>query len=482
MHSDVGGGYSNDSLSYVSLEWMMSEAEKAGLRFAPETAARFRQMRDDCGPMHDSRRGAGGYYRYQPRRIDAVMPAPPAGTRIMCDPRQKPGLLQAVKLHRSVVERIRASQDGYAPIVVPSGYAIVGGCDDAIHAPSNPTAFATRREAVWNEVWKKRVTYFALVGVSLVLVLLPFLETRWPAAPCTGPTCLVGNVVIALGTFLPALASPWIDAFARRPNTFLALAAVIAALTAHGRTLQRRIGDLMGEIWNTAQAAAHRDPRRHWIYRLRTHRAYQAALQFLKWKLVPALFGLSMLVLGPALALLTVDVVYQRARLQLGEASGATCDPASTSTGDRFRASDVCWDARAEVRANTPYRVTFVVQEPWFDGSVPATPLGLAPGKASAARPLWVPLRRVLSEPWFTPMAKVVAPDGRSRIYPLAAHRIDAPLPTYVATFVPTEAGAVRLFVNDAILSLHGLSRAAYADNRGEATVTIAPLAAGTGP
>jgi uncharacterized protein (DUF2235 family) len=32
MHSDVGGGYPDESLSYVSLLWMMEEAEKAGLR------------------------------------------------------------------------------------------------------------------------------------------------------------------------------------------------------------------------------------------------------------------------------------------------------------------------------------------------------------------------------------------------------------------------------------------------------------------
>ena len=33
MHSDVGGGYPDDALAYVSLEWMMKEAADAGLRF-----------------------------------------------------------------------------------------------------------------------------------------------------------------------------------------------------------------------------------------------------------------------------------------------------------------------------------------------------------------------------------------------------------------------------------------------------------------
>jgi uncharacterized protein (DUF2235 family) len=36
MHSDVGGGYPDDSLSYAPLHWMMREAHDAGLRFRPD--------------------------------------------------------------------------------------------------------------------------------------------------------------------------------------------------------------------------------------------------------------------------------------------------------------------------------------------------------------------------------------------------------------------------------------------------------------
>jgi uncharacterized protein (DUF2235 family) len=41
MHADVGGGYPDESLSYVSLLWMMEEAENAGLRTLKVIKDRF---------------------------------------------------------------------------------------------------------------------------------------------------------------------------------------------------------------------------------------------------------------------------------------------------------------------------------------------------------------------------------------------------------------------------------------------------------
>jgi hypothetical protein len=39
MHSDVGGGYSDDSLAYVSLWWMIEHAEMSGkgIRLLPSS-------------------------------------------------------------------------------------------------------------------------------------------------------------------------------------------------------------------------------------------------------------------------------------------------------------------------------------------------------------------------------------------------------------------------------------------------------------
>ncbi len=71
MHADVGGGYPDESLSYVSLLWMMEEAENAGLRTLKVVKDRFVALASSYGPIHDSRAGLAAYYRYQPRRISA---------------------------------------------------------------------------------------------------------------------------------------------------------------------------------------------------------------------------------------------------------------------------------------------------------------------------------------------------------------------------------------------------------------------------
>jgi uncharacterized protein (DUF2235 family) len=50
VHSNVGGGYPNDGLSYVSLQWMMREAEHQGLRFEDSIWAEQQSLADENAP------------------------------------------------------------------------------------------------------------------------------------------------------------------------------------------------------------------------------------------------------------------------------------------------------------------------------------------------------------------------------------------------------------------------------------------------
>jgi uncharacterized protein (DUF2235 family) len=68
MHSDVGGGYPDDSLAHVSLDWMMEQAQCRGLRFKDGARTQVALEMNPLGPIHDSRSSLGSYYRYQPRR------------------------------------------------------------------------------------------------------------------------------------------------------------------------------------------------------------------------------------------------------------------------------------------------------------------------------------------------------------------------------------------------------------------------------
>src|SRR5688572_8372886 len=122
MHADVGGGYPDESLSYVSLLWMMEEAERCGLRTLSVIKDRFVALASSFGPIHDSRAGIAAYYRYQPRRIAAWLDPVGWTTLSLRDPAitdaagRSRGLLSRVKIHESVINRIATGTDRYAPI------------------------------------------------------------------------------------------------------------------------------------------------------------------------------------------------------------------------------------------------------------------------------------------------------------------------------------------------------------------------------
>lgn len=191
VHADVGGGYPDDGLAHVTLRWMMDEAEAAvpgdaKLRFLDEIRARQRALADENAPLHDSRRGFASYYRYKPRRVSALG-------------NQQKSLAQRFKVevehpivHESVLRRIQAGQDGYAPISLPPAFRVQlveGGATDIEggegHLWKRGTRgavkedFAKRQEHVWNFVWWRRVAYFVTLGGTLFLASLPlFMEVK----------------------------------------------------------------------------------------------------------------------------------------------------------------------------------------------------------------------------------------------------------------------------------------------------------------
>jgi len=85
VHTNVGGGYPDDSLAYIPFVWMITEAKRCGLRFKsdyaslpadadvmrsdPDTFKNAVSKRDKDGRLYDPRKGLGGYYRYGPRKL-----------------------------------------------------------------------------------------------------------------------------------------------------------------------------------------------------------------------------------------------------------------------------------------------------------------------------------------------------------------------------------------------------------------------------
>ncbi len=85
MHSDVGGGYPDESLSYIPFLWMMDELED-GVDVIASFVQRARNLANPYGPIHDSRSGLAAYYRYQPRKIAAFIDPPTVATLSMRPP------------------------------------------------------------------------------------------------------------------------------------------------------------------------------------------------------------------------------------------------------------------------------------------------------------------------------------------------------------------------------------------------------------
>jgi uncharacterized protein (DUF2235 family) len=103
VHSNVGGGYPKHGMSLVSLHWMMSKAEQAGLRFIGQDRELYRHRRNVTDKLYDPRSGAGVYFRYKPRDIGEFC--------------QEFGITP--KIHNSVIERIVQGTKGYAPGNIP---------------------------------------------------------------------------------------------------------------------------------------------------------------------------------------------------------------------------------------------------------------------------------------------------------------------------------------------------------------------------
>lgn len=119
VHSNVGGGYPKQGMSYVPLEWMISkvewpqgdgsggEAEPWGLIFEDGFAQEVRDDANVNGKLYDSRSGAAAYYRYQPRDIRKLY----HGEGVKID---------KVQIHDSVFDRIDRRTGDYNPGNIPA--------------------------------------------------------------------------------------------------------------------------------------------------------------------------------------------------------------------------------------------------------------------------------------------------------------------------------------------------------------------------
>ncbi|MDP3693971.1 DUF2235 domain-containing protein [Bradyrhizobium sp.] len=485
VHSNVGGGYPDDTLAYIPFVWMITEAQRCGLRFKsdavpppalpadPDTFKSAISKCDKDGRIYDPRKGLGGYYRYGPRKLVQL-----------CNPQYKKKeddevLIERPKIHETVFRRIDNRAHAYAPIGLPPTYDVVRDTGEIVtpdrygfETDKEAKARADSQEHVWNDIWKRRIVYFATVAATLWLLAFPLLRSAPRSDEYVSPIRWVSDIIRVVGSFLPAFTETWINGYARSPFQFLALLLLVAVLIWFGTKIASRISDRMGAIWRGVPAVTPGLPN-NWIYRLRSHPRYIALHQGLKLRWAPAFFAALFVYLGVTFGSHLLYNVQDVAGFTCNEDGGATGLGRGEVRAVDFVALDLCNKTAISVEAGARYHVEVKATSEWSDGGIP-TQLG---GFYTTDAPAWyqrallmlaVPLRRELTRPWFRLVLRYGATGGEEVF--LDPDPEDGTIETVIR---PTRKGELFIFVNDAVIGIPGLYDVFYRNNEGTGKLTV---------
>lgn len=490
MHSNVGGGYPDDALSYVSLKWMTDQASDRSrgleLIFVPELLEHHTKKADPFGRLYDSRQGLKAYYRYNPRRIEWLTNGQKHEHGLA-----KPAVtIPRPKIHESVFRRIAAAPEAYAPIVLPERYAVVMEDGRIVDGKDNPyeTAAATARRAraqekAWDLVWQRRLVYFLSLFVTVYLVAVMPLTGPEPAGTPDRSNLIVRALDYGR-SFLPGMASPWITAWQAQPTQFFTGLVVLLLLRKRGQSLRARICGTMRGIWLKVVPPAREEWKtlsqaRSALAAVRSHAVYQLAFALFRRKVTPNVFGLAIL--------LCLLGAVNRAPFEIAQATGlggctGSAAPLAPAAGQTVTLQSVnfCTPTGISLERGSQYQIEFPNGLPsnWSDGDVAVTsPAGISPGAShlSLAQKgiftAFMPFRRLWREDWFVPIARI-GHRGADH-YPLTGSS---------TVFTAQTSGELFLFVNDAVLPLNVRPFAAgwdayYANNTGAADVKVTRIA-----
>ncbi|KJC54675.1 hypothetical protein UB31_03345 [Bradyrhizobium sp. LTSP849] len=442
VHSDIGGGYPDCTLSFVPLVWMVDQL--AGrLRFQSGTIQHFEDYQSAIGPRHDSRSGAAVLYRYGPR---PVLPGAANGG--------------APVVHFAVVERMLHGCDDYAPIMLPADARVLmpNGDEldltdegtretmktaylakargprrlkeaDAFTAMSMPDA--AMASLTRDTVWWRRVAYFSLlfmVGVIAVWPLIAYPLVQWSKQPVghqgisiiANIDWVFGAVVAPLANLirdvLPSYAAPWLNIAIYYPF----LTSIVVALTWWVWNKNSELRDTIQErarlAWNTPRRKASRShidepgPLLKFGHWMRMHAGPTGRV--ITKGLVPAVFLFA--VFGSTALVLSNSLFT--GRVALGKVCMTSQDPAPPQIGTPVRDEPTdattlfdtkafCWWSGLAVEKGRKYRVFVEVKDPWFD----RTTMSGANGFQTHGLRHYValPELRLYAANWFQPVVRI---------------------------------------------------------------------------
>ncbi|WP_249779175.1 DUF2235 domain-containing protein [Bradyrhizobium sediminis] len=446
VHSDVGGGYPEGTLSYVPLVWMAEQVEHV-LRFQPGQIDHFRAYQSAIGPIHDSRSGAAVMYRYGPRPIgvnEKTDGGPPA-------------------VHLSVVERMLYGCDDYAPVMLPASAEVLlptGEVKPLIEdetrramksayessARTQGTRSTAAAEAfvrmsppdgnmvklALDTVWWRRFWYFALLVTIALLAVWPLVARKVVAllsgsigmvevgrfnllAFVTALDYRIGSVVgttadFLLG-FLPSYVEPWLKITVYYPTLTTIVIAVVATAWGMNAFLRDRIRERARLAWNRPHRSVADNLTASWLLKIgRFFRLYGWPLRMAFTNVaVPAIF----LAVIFGVALLSGSRSYYNWRA----GTGVFCKRANdvTPVGDQpvaattsFDTRKLCWGSGLWVEKGRKYRIWIDAKDQqWFDRTIMSGVNGFK--LYSSHHLLALPIRRWYRADWFQPVLRIGA-------------------------------------------------------------------------
>jgi len=499
VHSDIGGGYPRDGLSYVTFDWMLDRAQAYGLTYLNEQ--RELLIDPQINPndqLNDSRKGFAAYYRYKPRNILETYSAPPYKSSMRYDvshiwrlltkqpdtqaeilvdlhPDMPQNVLPPPKatIHDAVFNRIASGPDRYAPVVVPAAYDFTdkaGAITEALH-PVDPGRQRSRvQDDVWNWIWLRRVVYFLTVFATLFVAFIPFFVIYFPGVGRAAVGGLVVPIVNAAASFLPGFLEPWFVAFRNAPGFVLAGAAAVGVLMVTGANLRQTIRDVARIAWHSPDGYKNLTGWRAAVYQLRRLGIYQATFYVLKHWIFPTAI---MVWLFSWLAFGTANTLGLICKGTGGVEVGSTTAGNQAAAPVAMNTSKVCNATGAKVTQGETYRITLAIREPWMDDKIATNPNGFDYHGAAWSQLPGVPYRRLIWSNWFATILRVGGPGLEEHLLDLKEEKAGA----WTATFEPRSSGEGFLYVNDAVIGLPWIYGLFYWwNNHGTAEVKLEKL------
>jgi hypothetical protein len=498
-HANVGGGYPDDSLAHVSLDWMLSEIEddagKSPLIFLPRAREALAGKADVHGKLYNSRSGLQTYYRFKPRNI----------LESCNDPAN--GVWAKVRVHESVFTRISMGAVHYSPFALPEEYEVVPKRRNESPAAFEPAKGKKHRivamEDVWDLVHWRRWLYVTLLVATLVLVVSPAILPWTESGSCRGWLCAVDSGLRLASPLLPDWSMPWQMALGQNPVVLFILAVIFLGQAVLSRWLRRQVARRATAAWRLSLAAegAATMP----VAADKSHSAIGRKLT--RW-LRTLCTGRCAAVRNAATATVALvlmlgagSVLANKVLYGVGAALGFACTPSGKAAPLRaggepvtvtLDVSEPCQATGIALVGGERYTITVEarpasgvtsssspVPYPWRDGAIAAGAGGFAPDAVRKLTPfgqmamrLLVTVRRVWSEEWFVLMGQT----GHNSLQPFA-------IGEGLRWFKAPSSDELFVYVNDGVFGVPYLWALPYSwsvgENRGTARITVAPARAG---